>query len=421
MTCEICVMNRHAAVLAADSASTVTRWVNGTEETRYFKGANKIFQLSHHRPVGVMIFNAADLLNVPWEILLKTFREELSDKSFNNLEGYAEEFFTFLDGNARFFPEDVQKQSIINAAQRAAYQTVFRVVDTLDKLESDPAAVPKLRDVISARQEVLTKESLPKRITDEHLQRCLAAHQDTVATDLKVHLKIDDELQNSLSELAINEVFKRPGDLLGSAGLVFAGFGDHDIFPHMIEYQSNGMLEGTQVIAETSRGAIDHSLPATLNAFAQTSMSDSFSLGFSEDVYKALMAILTQNLRDFAGTICDAAGAQIGAIPNLDELIGNARHGISEGWFDSARREHSYPLRRVLGDLPVEEMAELAETLVNLQSLKEKVTKPSASVGGPVDVAVITKNDGLVWIKRKLYFDGALNPRYHYRQQGKYQ
>jgi hypothetical protein len=146
------------------------------------------------------------------------------------------------------------------------------------------------------------------------------------------------------------------------------------------------MLEGTQVISETSRGAIDHSLPATLNAFAQTSMSDSFSLGFSEDVYKALMAILTQNLKDFAGTICDAAGAQIGAIPDLDELIGKARHGISEGWFDSARREHSYPLRRVLGDLPVEEMAELAETLVNLQSLKEKVTKPSASVGGPVDV-----------------------------------
>jgi hypothetical protein len=66
----------------------------------------------------------------------------------------------------------------------------------------------------------------------------------------------------------------------------------------------------------------------------------------------------------------------------LDELIEEAKKEISDGWFESARRDHSYPLRRVLGDLPVEEMAELAETLVNLQSLKEKVTKPSASVGG---------------------------------------
>ncbi len=420
MTCEICVMNRHAAVLAADSASTVTRWVDGALETRYFKGANKIFQLSHHRPVGVMIFNAADLLNVPWEILLKTFRDDLTDKSFNSLEGYAEEFFTFLDGNARFFPEDVQKQNMLSAAERAAYQTVFGIVDAVDKLENDPAATAKLRIAIAARQNALTTISLPKRITDEHLQRGLAGYRDAVAANLKVYLKIDDEILNSLAELAINEVFKRPGDLFGSAGLVFAGFGDHDIFPHMIEYQSNGMLDGTQVIAETSRNAIDHSLPASLNAFAQTSMSDSFSLGFSEDVYKALMAVLNEKLREFAGTICDVTGTQLSAIQNLDELINKARNSISDGWFDSARREHSYPLRRVLGDLPVEEMAELAETLVNLQSLKEKVTKPSASVGGPVDVAVITRNEGLVWIKRKLYFDGALNPRYHYRQEGKY-
>jgi hypothetical protein len=53
--------------------------------------------------------------------------------------------------------------------------------------------------------------------------------------------------------------------------------------------------------------------------------------------------------------------------------------------------------------------------------LKEKVTKPSASVGGPVDVAIITKNEGLVWVKRKLFFDAQMNPRYLYRQQAKYQ
>jgi hypothetical protein len=420
MTCEICVMNRHAAVLAADSASTVTRWVDGTLETRYFKGANKIFQLSHHQPVGVMIFNSADLLSVPWEILLKTFRDHLSDKTFNNLEGYAEEFFAFLDGNTRFFPEDVQRQNLVDAAVRAAYGLVFSVVDKLDKLENDPVVVEKLGDAIAARQSTLTAISLPKRISDEHLKRSLATHQDSVSAELKVHLKIADELRSTLAELAINEVFKRPGDLFGFAGLVFAGFGDHDIFPHMIEYRSNGILGGTQVIEESLREAIDHSLPASLNAFAQTSMSDSFSLGFSEDVYKALMAVLDQKLREFAGTICDASGIEVSTVQNLDDLIGKARSNISDGWFDSARREHAYPLRRVLGDLPVEEMAELAETLVNLQSLKEKVTKPSASVGGPVDVAVITKNEGLVWIKRKLYFDGALNPRYHYRQQGKY-
>jgi hypothetical protein len=112
MTSEVCIMNRQAAVLAADSATTVSRWAEGKLETRYFKGANKIVQLSHHHPVGVMIFNSAELLQVPWELLIKGFRDHLQEKAFNELEGYAQEFFTWLDGNARYFPEPVQQEAL---------------------------------------------------------------------------------------------------------------------------------------------------------------------------------------------------------------------------------------------------------------------------------------------------------------------
>jgi hypothetical protein len=37
------------------------------------------------------------------------------------------------------------------------------------------------------------------------------------------------------------------------------------------------------------------------------------------------------------------------------------------------------------------------------------VTFTTETVGGPIDVAVITKGDGLIWIKRKHYFDKELN------------
>jgi hypothetical protein len=45
------------------------------------------------------------------------------------------------------------------------------------------------------------------------------------------------------------------------------------------------------------------------------------------------------------------------------------------------------------------------------------VTKGTETVGGAVDVAVMTRGDGFVWIKRKHYFDPALNPRYFSRIQ----
>lgn len=34
------------------------------------------------------------------------------------------------------------------------------------------------------------------------------------------------------------------------------------------------------------------------------------------------------------------------------------------------------------------------------------------TVGGPVDVAVISRHEGFVWVKRKYYFNPAVNPRY---------
>lgn len=51
--------------------------------------------------------------------------------------------------------------------------------------------------------------------------------------------------------------------------------------------------------------------------------------------------------------------------------------------------------------LPKKELAEMAEALVQLTSFKRKVTAAVESVGGPIDVAVISKSDGFVWFKKK--------------------
>ena len=52
-----------------------------------------------------------------------------------------------------------------------------------------------------------------------------------------------------------------------------------------------------------------------------------------------------------------------------------------------------------------------------VQSLKERVTEPTESVSGPIDVAAISKHDGFVWIERKHYFRPELNPRFFQRQR----
>lgn len=74
--------------------------------------------------------------------------------------------------------------------------------------------------------------------------------------------------------------------------------------------------------------------------------------------------------------------------------------------------QYSDPIMQIVEWLPKEELAEMAEALVNLTSFRRRVTPEDETVGGPIDVAVISKGDGLIWIKRKHYFMPELNLRY---------
>jgi hypothetical protein len=112
----------------------------------------------------------------------------------------------------------------------------------------------------------------------------------------------------------------------------------------------------------------------------------------------------------------------IGAIPGLSKSVANkigaslakAAATTFENLIStlSDYRQVSYwrPVIDVVAVLPKDELADMAETFVNLSSFRHKVSMEVESVGGPVDVAVISKGDGFVWIKRKTYFDLATNP-----------
>ena len=79
---------------------------------------------------------------------------------------------------------------------------------------------------------------------------------------------------------------------------------------------------------------------------------------------------------------------------------------------DYIQETYVNPITSVVSMLPKDELAAMAEALVNLTSFKLKVTMEKETVGGPIDVAVISKGDGFIWIKKKQYFRQELNPRF---------
>ncbi len=78
-------------------------------------------------------------------------------------------------------------------------------------------------------------------------------------------------------------------------------------------------------------------------------------------------------------------------------------------------KEFKHNVLNMVQFMPNQELATLAESLVDLTSLKRRMSAERETVGGDIDVAIISKSEGFVWIKRKHYFPADLNPRFFRR------
>lgn len=173
-----------------------------------------------------------------------------------------------------------------------------------------------------------------------------------------------------LVELAVNALFKDFKKYASNTGVVIAGFADQDYFPAYEEYSCLGVLNGKCLFEKTNSAKIDTNTPSDIKAFATTGMIDTFLTGCSPDVFSEIYDQFKAGLLAFSE--CLKKELQVQEIPNLDDNIDMIVKDHTSNWIDRALTAHSWPLRRIIGSLPIDEMAELAETLITLQSIKEK-------------------------------------------------
>jgi hypothetical protein len=417
-------MNRRSLVLAADSAATVSRWERGRKEERYFKGSNKIFQLSNTEPVGVMIYDSADLHRVPWEIIVKTYRSSLGTRSYASVEEYGRAFFSFIEQHRGLFPAQYLDEVLIQNID----QIMIRFLNMIKEDDRVKAAGPDVTAATSARNTAL-KEHLDATLArpfkqpfdDDAVDAIRAHHGGTILaeaeTDIEMFLDNAPVETSLLVELGLQALFRRPDSILSETGIVIAGYGKDDFFPSFVGFSCVGFLGQHLSYEKTDEHGIDRRDSGFFKTFATTSMTDTFTVGFGPDVFRSVRLHLNSELYEFASKITADVGHPCSKV---DQFVGETIKSHTAKWIEDAHEKHGRPLRRVIGSLPIDELASLAETLVMLESLKEKVTSPSESVGGPIDVAIITKHEGFVWAKRKLYFDPKLNSRFFLRQKSEH-
>ena len=135
-------------------------------------------------------------------------------------------------------PGQLQKEYFLTNARKAAIRPLLEVYKKDDNDEQRRVAVD--RAIVTRRGE-LSKLPFAPGIDESHVIETVAGWRDELVAMLNdvreaLSLTYPDDLP-SLAELGMQAIFKVPGEFVGTTGLVFAGFGDHEIFPAMVEYE----------------------------------------------------------------------------------------------------------------------------------------------------------------------------------------
>jgi hypothetical protein len=399
MTAEVAILNTHGVALAADSAVTVS--IGG--EKKVYNTGNKLFALSKYHPIGIMVYNNASFMKIDWEIIIKQYRRSLKTGSCSTLLEYVNSFLEYIK-NLNYISYDSQQELLGSNCY-----TVFSLIRNTffnnlhEKFQNQENIKPlQISRVLNAT--IKSIQNLQQSINDVPTFKLdvdfILSRKEFIIEIMKEVFEsysLSDHQREDIIKIFINDLQK--GNIKNYTGIVIAGYGEKEIFPSLYNFHVYGKLGNSFIYTDEDKANISLDNSATILPFAQSEMVHSFMSGIDPDFEDTIITQLKK--------VMDSVSRVVG------KPYKNILREINKEFIDYIKgfKQNVYvnPIMGIVDSLQKTDLAEMAESLVNLTSFKRHVSKDTETVGGPTDVAIITKGDGFVWIRRKHYFDIKLN------------
>ena len=372
-------------------------------------------------------------MEVPLAVLIKKFRSDC--ERFAHVEDAASAFLCFLNSFGESSSEATKQQELLRniipifeLVKRRIDDAIWTHIFGTDGVKPEFAGDDGFA---LARSELLTQQLAVMRA---YLEK--TADAEFVGDAAKLG---DNDLQairgaaeatfNGLSDeqtieaanvaiLAINKAIP----FVSGTGLIIAGFGSEDLFPTLVSFELHGMLGGSLKFVKREFVDIDRNGDrARVIPFAQREMVERFLYGLDEGLQRKITQFCkgaVPGIRRRMLEQLDMSEDELAALTLSTEQAEQAfLDGLDTQSFDAIRQESQSEIEGMVEFMPKSEMARMAEALINLTSIKRRVSRGMETVGGPIDVAIISQAEGFVWVKRKHYFPQELNSRYFDRKR----
>jgi hypothetical protein len=429
MTAEIAIINKTAVALAADSAITIS---SSYRNNKVYNSAHKLFEMSISDPIGVMVNNDMHFMETPIPVIIMEYRAKAP--RFNTIVEAAEHFREYLLSFAKSAPKDVRKRHVRDHVRPLVMELEGEIqkalVATISGKSEDaiPDASQTFGDVIDGivAQRI---ENFRSQLSEQTVAKLVGGEINLTRDDESEIRDTVDQVLNisSVSEKQRREVVKIITDNIGkvlwstaTTGFIVAGFGQKELFPTLVAFDLCGFIGGCVRYIEVETVDIDRNgYRARVIPFAQREMVERFMYGIDGEIFERIKRPYEIMISEHRQFILDQIDFDHGDREAIEEAAIKAEaesfDSVTRRALDVILDDSRDEIEDMVEFMPKSELADMAEALVNITSIKRRVSSGMETVGGPIDVAVISRADGFVWIRHKQYFSSGLNPGYHKR------
>lgn len=331
------------------------------------------------------------MMDVPWETIITIYTQKLGNRRFDTLEQYAKDFLGFMESAGSLFPvgdEPARVGSMVRGAWTSLYAEPL-AKRTGAKRGHNAAAVEVLSSLITEDHALWERYDDLSGVGMAFGEHAMAVHEDTLALiekevfeGFRLPSTVRAQLRRTAAFLFGKDSFL-PAE---ESGLVVAGMGEAEPFPVLLRYSVGSIVAGRLRCAKREDARVGGSGPdAIVVPLAQREIIDLIIDGIHPELRGKLV-------EEFDGR--ESGGPA--------KARSKAPRKLSDFITAEAQRSHQQSFMGAVSALPRQDLAKLAESLVDLTPFMMRMsTESQETVGGPVDVAILSKSDGFTWVKHK--------------------
>ncbi len=393
-------MNGFGVALASDSAMTFGR-------QRTYETAEKLMPLPTPHRLAVLHSGSVNIHGMPYSVLVNEWAASLGTTQLRTVALYRQNFLSWLSDNHDWVSPKRSTDDFIGQLV-ALYRDIWNEIKKMEEnLDSSEDQVQRCLEIWQDKANALSRRPLLAHDEGDWTTSTYQALKDRI--DEKREYWFDDiPISEAINEQieTVTRLYLERGHHLERSELAFVGYGEKQLLPSYACVEIGGFVNDSLLYTMTQEQIAPDLESGNFFAICPIGQSDAidrFLLGVDySTVDVATGAAMDRFVKHAHGVDQNEPFDDSTPLTEGEEELGNTVYAaIDQAFRTWSDKNFKQPLFGVIAALPLASLATAARSLIEIQSLSQTITGEMGTVGGPIDVAMISRENGFQWILHK--------------------